>query len=99
MKIGLKLLILWAASITLYVCAGLAAWLGMEVMDGVSGITIRFFLGYCGIIIVFQVFAALTEIRRLFRDRTENHSEAIMFHSADVYQNSNQGDRYDHANT
>lgn len=76
MKIGLKVLVLWAASITLYVCAGLAAWLGMEVMDGVSGITIRFFLGYCGIIIVFQVFTALTELK-LFNDSTENHSESI----------------------
>lgn len=77
MKIGLKLMVLWAASMTLFVCAGLAVWLGMEVMDGVSGLAIRFFLGYCGIIIVSQVFTALAEISRLFRGRTENQSESI----------------------
>ncbi|MBE0577536.1 MAG: hypothetical protein IH613_16780 [Desulfuromonadales bacterium] len=77
MKIGLKLLILWAASITLFLCAGLATWLGMDVMDGVSGLTIRFFLGYCAIIVVSQVFSAFAAVCQLYRDITEKQPESI----------------------
>lgn len=77
MEIGLKLMLLWTASMALYISAGLATWQGMEVMDGVSGLTIRFFLGYCAIIIVSQVFPAIAAIGQLFRDTTEKRSESI----------------------
>lgn len=77
MKIGLKLLVLWTASMTLFICAGLATWQAMEVMDGVSGLMIRFFLGYCAIIIVSQVFWSLAAIGQLFRDITGNRPESI----------------------
>ncbi|MBW6512241.1 MAG: hypothetical protein K0A93_09050 [Desulfuromonadaceae bacterium] len=77
MKIGVKLLVLWAASLTLYICAGLATWQAMEMMDGVTGLAIRFFLGYCGIIVVSQVFSSLTAINQLFRDIAEKRPESI----------------------
>jgi divalent metal cation (Fe/Co/Zn/Cd) transporter len=77
MKIGLKLLLLWAASLTLFSSAGLATWLGLSVMDGVSGLIIRFFLGYCAIIVVSQVFSAIAEVGRLYRDISSKQPQSI----------------------
>lgn len=77
MKIGMKRLALWAASMALFIATGLATWLGMEVLDGVSGLAIRFFLCYCAIIIVSQVFSAITAISQLFRDLDEKQSQSI----------------------
>ena len=77
MKIGLKLLALWAASLALYGAAMIATWLTMDVMEGISGLTIRFFLGYCGIIVVFQVFAALDAIRQLIYDINEQRPRPL----------------------
>lgn len=77
MKIGLKLLVLWIASMALFISAGIATWLTMDVMEGISGLTIRFFLGYCGIIIVSQVVPALTAVRQLINDLTEKKPESI----------------------
>lgn len=77
MKIGLKLLLLWAASTALFIAAGIATWLTLDVMEGVSGLTIRFFLGYCGIIVVSQVFAALAAVRQLLDDMTTKEPQAI----------------------
>ncbi len=77
MKIGLKLLLLWAASLALFSGVGLATWLGLAVMDGVSGLMIRFFLGYCAIIVVFQVFAATTEVGRLYRDISNKRPQSL----------------------
>jgi len=37
-------------------------------MSGVSGLTIRFFLGYCGIIVVSQVFSAMAAVRKLLEE-------------------------------
>ena len=71
MKIGVKLIVLWIASMAFFISIGVATWLTMDVMEGVSGLTIRFFLGYCGIIVVFQVFSALAAIRQLIYDLTE----------------------------
>ena len=72
MEIGWKLLLLWLASTALFISVGIATWLTLDVMEGVSGLTIRFFLGYCGIIVVFQVFSALKAIQQLIYDLTEN---------------------------
>jgi hypothetical protein len=77
MKIGLKLWTLWVASMTLFISTGIATWLNLDVMEGVSGLTIRFFLGYCGIIVVFQVFSALSAIGQMFCDLTEKPPESI----------------------
>jgi hypothetical protein len=77
MKVGLKLLVLWIASMALFISAGIATWLAMDVMEGISGLTIRFFLGYCGIIIVSQVVPALTAVRQLIDDLTEKKPESI----------------------
>lgn len=71
MKFGAKLWILWLASMALFISVGIATWLTMDVMDGISGLTIRFFLGYCGIIIVCQVLAALSAIRDLINELSE----------------------------
>lgn len=68
MKLGRTLLILWVASLALFIATGIATLATPELMDGVPGLTIRFFLGYCGIIIVAQVFSAMNAIRKLFDD-------------------------------
>lgn len=77
MKIGLKLLVLWAASMALFSSIAVATWMTMDVMEGVSGLTIRFFLGYCGIIVVSQVFSALDAIRQLLYDMSETNPDSI----------------------
>ena len=77
MEIGRKLLLLWVASLALFISAGVATWMTLDVMEGVSGLTIRFFLGYCGIIVVFQVFSALKAVQQLICDWTEKKSQPI----------------------
>lgn len=77
MKFGPKLWMLWAASMALFICTGIATWLTMDIMEGISGLTIRFFLGYCGIIIVFQVFAALSAIRELIQELSAKQTKSI----------------------
>jgi hypothetical protein len=70
MKLGRTLIILWAASMALFISTGIIALFTPERMDGVPGLTIRFFLGYCGIIVVSQAFSAMNAIRKLFEDLT-----------------------------
>ncbi len=41
---------------------------GWQIMHGTSGLAIKFFLGYCAIILVAQVFAALVALRSLAMD-------------------------------
>ena len=61
----------WAASLVIFASAAVATWLDMALMDGVSGLTIRFFLCYCGIIVVCQVFAAIDAVRSMLRPLPE----------------------------
>jgi len=68
MKLGRTLIILWVASIALFTATAIATLVTPEYMSGVSGLTIRFFLGYCGIIVVSQVFSAMVALRKLFDD-------------------------------
>jgi len=60
----------WLASMTLIMSTLVASIVTPGVMDGISGLVIRFFLGYCGIIMVAQLFASLSAIRRLFEEIT-----------------------------
>lgn len=66
MKLGRTLIILWVASIALFTATGIATLATPEAMSGIPGLTIRFFLGYCGIIVVSQVLSAMHAIRTLF---------------------------------
>jgi len=68
MKLGRTLIILWVASITMFTATAVVTLVTPEFMSGVSGLTIRFFLGYCSIIVVSQVFSAMVAIRKLFQD-------------------------------
>lgn len=68
MKIGRTLIILWVASLALFTATGIAALVTPDAMSGLPGLTIRFFLGYCGIIVVSQVLSAMHAIRKLFDD-------------------------------
>ena len=68
MKINLQRVILWIASLGVFSGAGVVALAAPDWMYGVQGLTIRFFLGYCGIIVVAQVFAVMEVIRRLQED-------------------------------
>jgi divalent metal cation (Fe/Co/Zn/Cd) transporter len=77
MKIGVKLLVLWVASMALFISTGIAAWMTMDLMDGVSGLIIRFFLGYCGIIVVAQVFSALIAIRQFLDEIITRKPETV----------------------
>lgn len=65
MKLNRRLLILWLASLTLFGAAGAATLAAPEVLSGASGWAIRFFLGYCSIIVVAQVLAAMQTVRQL----------------------------------
>ncbi|MBE0504361.1 MAG: cytochrome C [Desulfuromonadales bacterium] len=64
MKIDKRLIILWIASLTLFGGVGVATLAAPDWMSGAPGWAIRFFLGYCGIVIVAQVFAVMGIIRR-----------------------------------
>ena len=71
MKLGRTLIMLWAASLALFTAAGIVTLVTPEYLEGVPGLTIRFFLGYCAIIVVAQVLSAMVAIRRLLDDVTK----------------------------
>jgi hypothetical protein len=54
---------------------------GWHPMEGFSGLVITFFLGYCAIILVAQVFSALTAIRSLLEDLVDSkrNSRRVLF--------------------
>ena len=68
MKLGRTLIILWVASMALFIATFVVTLATPELMSGIPGLTIRFFLGYCGIIVVSQVFAAMSAIRKLLEE-------------------------------
>ena len=68
MRLGRTLIILWAASIALFAATAIVTLVTPEALSGVPGLAIRFFLGYCAIIVVSQVWAAMHAIRRLFEE-------------------------------
>lgn len=70
MKLGRTLIILWVASLALFTATGIAALATPDALSGIPGLTIRFFLGYCGIIVVAQVFAAMRAIGQLCDELT-----------------------------
>jgi hypothetical protein len=74
MKIGIKLVTLWIASLALFTGAGIVALVVPEWLGGVHGLAIRFFFGYCGIIVVAQVCAFMEAIRRLRENSTETNT-------------------------
>jgi hypothetical protein len=59
MKVSMQLLLLWSASLSLFSGAGALTLMAPEWMNGVLGLTTLFFLGYCSIIVVAQVYAAM----------------------------------------
>lgn len=65
MKLGRTMTLLWLASLALFAATGLAILAAPDAFDGTSGWVIRFFLGYCGIIVTAQVLAAMESIRKL----------------------------------
>jgi hypothetical protein len=71
MNISIKLITLWIASLALFTGAGIAILAASDWMSGVHGLAIRFFLGYCSIIVVTQVCAFMKVIRRRPEDSAE----------------------------
>lgn len=63
MKIDRKLVFLWITSLALFTGAGIAVLTASDWMSGVQGLAIRFFLGYCGLIVVAQVCTFLEASR------------------------------------
>jgi len=51
----------------LYLTAITLAWSKPVLVDGVFGLTVKGVLSYCGIIVLFQLFAALLQLWRWFR--------------------------------
>ena len=92
MKIGSRLWILWAASLVIFTGAAVATWLGLDLMDGVRGLTIRFLLCYCGIIVVFQALAAIDAVRSMLRESpgkaNQADSAALMSNTMDKIRGS-----------
>ncbi len=72
MKIGIKVIIFWVASLFLFASIWVVSLFTPDWLHGVQGLIIYFFLGYCGIIVVAQAFAFLEIIRRRREDRPEN---------------------------
>lgn len=68
MKIDKKMVILWIASLMLFAGVGVIALVMPEWLSGIHGLTIRFFLGYCAIIVVAQVHAFMEGGRRWRED-------------------------------
>lgn len=68
MRLGRTLILLWVASMALFTATAIVTLVTPELMSGIPGLTIRFFIGYCGIIVVAQVFAAMRALRQLFDD-------------------------------
>lgn len=64
----MKFITFWLASLTLLLATLVADMVTPAIMEGISGLTIRFFLGYCGIIMIAQLFASLAAMRRLLED-------------------------------
>lgn len=64
----MKYITFWLASLTLILATLVAGMVTPDILEGISGLVIRFFLGYCGIIMVAQLFASLAAIRRLFEE-------------------------------
>ena len=64
----MKYVTFWLASLTLILATLVAGMITPDIMTGISGFVIRFFLGYCGIIMLAQLFASLAAIRRLFEE-------------------------------
>ena len=58
----------WLASMALIMATFVVSIVTPDIMNGISGLVIRFFLGYCGIIMIAQLFASLSAIRRLFEE-------------------------------
>lgn len=74
MKIDRKLVFLWIASLALFTGAGIAVLTASDWMSGMHGLAIRFFLGYCGLIVVAQVCAFLQVSHRLGEESSEKHT-------------------------
>lgn len=66
--------------LALYLATVIAAFLTPGLMDGFSGLVIRFFLGYCGIIAVAQFVSALYAIRHALDElsRKQKVSRKVM---------------------
>lgn len=71
MKTGIKVIIFWVASLSLFVGAGFGFLLFPDLLNGTRGLFLSFFLGYCGIIIAAQALAFI----EIFRRQRENPSQ------------------------
>lgn len=71
MKIGVKMIIFWIASLALFASAGVVFLLYPDLLSGVGGPFICIFLGYCGIIVVAQAFAFIETLRDLRENSPE----------------------------
>ena len=81
MKIGIKMIIFWIASLALFAGAGVVFLLYPGWLSGVQGPFILFFLAYCAIIVVAQSCAFVEMIRGLRENPPEKsrryHVESV----------------------
>lgn len=71
MKIGIKWIGFWLASLVLFAGVGSVYLFVPDWLSGVQGLIIYFFLGYCAIIVVAQALAFMEIIRRQRQDSLE----------------------------
>lgn len=73
MKIGVKMIIFWVASLALFTGTGVVFLLNPVWLSGIQGPFILFFLGYCAIIVVAQAFALIEILRDVRASRHEKN--------------------------
>lgn len=71
MKIGIKVIIFWVASLSLFAGAGFGFLLFPDLLNGTRGLFLSFFLGYCAIIVAAQALAFIELIRRQRQNTSE----------------------------
>ena len=71
MKIGIKWITFWLASLALFAGVGSVYLFVPDWLSGVPGLIVYFFLGYCVIIVVAQAFACMEIVRRQRQDSPE----------------------------
>jgi len=79
MKPAGKPIILWLVSLALFSGTGIVALTAPEELRGTFGLTLRLLLGYCSIIVVGQVLAAMKAIRNRPQTMPEGRKPTAAF--------------------
>lgn len=85
MKKSMKQLVLWIASLSLLIAAGVVSRKESELLSGVSGFFVDFFLMYCAVIVVAQGFALREELSsRQVKKTVENQARQATIEESEL---------------